>query len=229
MEKNSKKNVRLGVFVSVTIALFIVGIYFIGERQQLFNSTFRISGIFYDISGLQVGNNVRFSGINVGVIEGINQITDSTVKVDMVIEESTRKFLKKDAVAIIGTDGLMGSKIILIIPGSNSKVTLGNNGIIETTEAVNMDEILLSLKITTENAAHITRDLAIIMENIRAGRGTIGKLLMDSILAQNVDHALVNIKQGAGGFKENMDAAGHTFLLKGYLKKKEDAKNKKNK
>jgi len=69
MEKKTGNQIKLGVFVSLTIALFIVGIYFIGQRQKLFSSTFHVSGIFEDISGLQVGNNVRFSGINVGIIE----------------------------------------------------------------------------------------------------------------------------------------------------------------
>ena len=114
MEKKTGHKIKLGIFVSISIALFISGIYFIGQRQQLFGSTFRISGIFKDISGLQIGNNVRFSGINVGIIENIQQITDSTVRVDMMIEEHSRKFIKKNAKAIIGSDGLMGNKILII-------------------------------------------------------------------------------------------------------------------
>jgi phospholipid/cholesterol/gamma-HCH transport system substrate-binding protein len=223
--RNSK--IKLGVFVSITIMLFIVMIYFIGKRQQLFSNTFRVSGIFFDISGLQVGNNVRFSGINVGIIENIQQVTDSTVQVDMLIMEDTRKFIKKNAVAIIGSDGLMGSKLIMIIPGATGKKIVMHNDVIETIQTVSMDDILLSLKVTTDNAANITGNLAVIMTNMREGKGTIGKLLMDSVLAENVDRALINIEQGAGGFKQNMDAASHNFLLKGYLKKKEAEKNKK--
>lgn len=215
---------KLGIFVSISITLFIVGIYFIGQRQQLFSSTFQISGIFRDISGLQVGNNVRFSGINIGIIENIEQITDSTVKVDMVINEDTRRFIKKNAKAIIGSDGLMGNKIILIIPGPVGKKELNNNDTIETAQAVSMDDILIKIKVTADNATFITDDLAIIMQSIREGKGTIGKLLMDSTLAQNLDGAIVNIKQGAGGFKNNMDAAGKNVLLRGFFKRKEKAR-----
>ncbi len=217
---------KLGIFVSISITLFIVGIYFIGQRQQLFSSTFQISGIFRDISGLQVGNNVRFSGINIGIIENIEQITDSTVKVDMVINEDTRRFIKKNAKAIIGSDGLMGNKIILIIPGPIGKKELHDNDTIETAQAVSMDDILLKIKVTADNAAFITDDLAIIMQSIREGKGTIGKLLMDSTLAQNLDGAIVNIKQGAGGFKNNMDAAGKNVLLRGFFKRKNKEKEK---
>ena len=225
MKAATKNNgLKLGVFVSITIAIFIVIIYFVGKRQQLFSSTFRVSGLFFDIGGLQVGNNVRFSGINVGVVENITQVTDSTVCVDMLIVEDTRKFIKKNAVAIIGSDGLMGSKLVMIIPAAYGKEVMDENDTIGTVQSVTMDDILLSLKITSDNAANITGNLAVVMHNIREGKGTIGKLLMDSVLAENVDKALVNIKQGAAGFKQNMDAAGHSFLLRGYIKKKETEK-----
>lgn len=227
MKKSTGNKMKLGIFVSISITLFIVGIYFIGQRQQLFSSTFQISGIFRDISGLQVGNNVRFSGINIGIIENIEQITDSTVKVDMVINEDTRRFIKKNAKAIIGSDGLMGNKIVLIIPGPVGKKELHDNDTIETAQAVSMDDILIKIKVTADNAAFITDDLAIIMQSIREGKGTIGKLLMDSTLAQNLDGAIVNIKQGAGGFKNNMDAAGKNVLLRGFFKRKSKVENEK--
>lgn len=131
MKMAAGNKLRLGILVSIGIIFFIVAIYYVGQRQQLFNKTFHISGIFKDISGLQVGNNVRFSGINVGIIESIDQITDSTVSVDMMIVESTRKFIKKDAKAIIGSDGLMGSRIVLILPGTSNTKVIADHDIIE--------------------------------------------------------------------------------------------------
>jgi phospholipid/cholesterol/gamma-HCH transport system substrate-binding protein len=232
MKKAAANKIRLGVFVSIGVTLFIIAIYLIGQRQQLFSKTFHVSGVFTDIGGLQVGNNVRFSGINVGIISSIRQYTDSTVLVDMVILEDTRKFIKKNAIAMIGSDGLMGSKLVLLTPGTTGQRVIDDNDFIATHQGVSTDEILQSLKITSDNAARITSDLAIVMQTIREGKGTLGKLLMDSVLGENVDQALINIKQGAGGFKQNMDAAGHSFLLRGALKKqekeKENEKKKKN-
>ncbi len=233
MENDKGSKLKLGIFVSLSIALFIAGIYLIGERQQLFSSTFHVSGVFKDISGLQIGNNVRFSGINVGVIENIEQITDTTVKVDMQIDENSRKFIKKNANAIIGSDGLMGNKIVIITPGSTSKIEIANDDYIKTAQAVSMDDILLKLKTTVDNAASITGNLSEVMENIKQGKGTVGKLLMDSTMANDVSAALVNIKQGAGGFKQNMNAASKNVLLRGYFKKKknesDDKKEEENK
>ncbi len=227
MQKSSGNKIRLGVFVTIGLLLLIVGIYFIGKKQQLFDSTFQISGVFKDINGLQIGNNVRFSGINVGIVEEINQISDSTVMVEMMIDEKTRKFMKKNVKAVIGSDGLMGNKIVTIIPGKKETQQLVNNDIIQTTQPISMDDILLKLKITGDNAANITGDLAVIMKNIREGKGTVGKLFSDTVFAKTVDEALVNIKQGAGGFKQNMNAASKNILLRGFFKKKKKENNDK--
>ncbi len=220
MKKTGNK-IKLGIFVFTSVLLFMVGIYYVGQKQQLFSKTFTISGIFKDIGGLQIGNNIRFSGINVGVISNIEQMTDTTVRVGMLINENTRKFIKKNALAVIGTDGLMGNKMVSILPqpGNLSIITDGDR--LETKVPISMDDIMLNVKVTSENAAVITSDLADIIDNIHDGHGTIGKLLMDSAFAQNLDRTLVNIKQGTGGFKKNMDAASHNFFLRGFFKKKD--------
>lgn len=220
MASNQKNNFKLGLFVSISIALFIGAIYLIGDRSQLFSHTFHLSGIFNNIDGLQVGNNVRFSGINVGVVGEIKQVTDSTVSVDMLVNDNTRKFIKKNAKAVIGSDGLMGNKIVSIVPGVQGMAAVANNDVLETIRPINMDDILKKLKTTTDNAASLSDDIVVIMKNIREGRGTVGKLLMDSSFARNIDKTIVNIKQGTSGFKQNMDAASHNFLLRGFLKKK---------
>jgi len=219
MKKEIIHKIKLGIFVSIGLALFIAGIYFIGETKKLFSSTFRISAMFKDVNGLQVGNNVRFAGINVGTIDGIEIITDTNVKVDMVVDVKTQQFIKKDAKAIIGSDGLMGNKIMNISPGTKGKPIIENNDMIGTTIPINFDDMLLKLKTTVDNASYITGDLAAIMGNIKSGKGTIGKLFMDSIFADNLDRTIVNVKQGTKGFKQNMDAAKHSFLLGGFFKK----------
>ena len=227
MEKNNEHKIKLGIFVSAGLVLLILSIYFIGDKQQLFNKTFQISGIFKDVSGLQVGNNVRFSGINIGVIESIEIVSDTAVRVAFNIDESTRKFIKKDAKITIGSDGLMGNKVAIITPGTVGEKEIQDNDVILTTIPVSMDDILINLKTTTSNAALITEDLSVVMDNIRSGKGTIGKLFMDTVFAETIDQALVNIKQGAGGFKQNMDAAGNNVLLRGFFKKKKKKESSK--
>ena len=199
MKKDTSNKVRLGIFVTLGIAIFIAGIYFIGERQQLFRKSFRVSGVFKNVAGLQAGGNVRFSGINVGTVEDISIVSDSSVKVDIQISESTRRFIKKDAIASIGSDGLMGNKILIISPGERSNIMIENNDVIGTVQPINMDDIMISLKTTIDNTSHITNDLSKITNNIQSGKGTIGKLFMDQSIAQNFDSSIVNLKQGLTG------------------------------
>lgn len=220
MTTKSGTNTRLGLFVSISIALLIAGIYFIGKKQQLFGNTFMVNSVFKDISGLQIGNNVRYSGINVGIIEDIEQISDTTVLVKMLLNESNRQYMRKNAKAIIGSDGLMGNKIVIITPGTLDKPVLAHNDIILTAQAISFDDILMKIKISSDNAAEITTDLGVIVRNISSGKGTVGKLFMDTVFAENIDQTLINIKEGAGGFDKNMKAASKSVFLRGLLKKK---------
>jgi len=205
MKKSISNKVRLGIFISLGILIFILAIYFIGEKQQLFRSTFRLSGIFKDVAGLQVGNNVRLSGINVGTIDNITIISDTSVRVIILVDENTRKFIKKDAVASIGSEGLMGNKVLVISPGTGGKKTIENDDVIATSQPTDIDEILVSLKTTIDNTASITGDLAKISTNIESGQGTIGRLMMDKTWRQDIQSTIINLKEGSVGFKTFME------------------------
>jgi phospholipid/cholesterol/gamma-HCH transport system substrate-binding protein len=216
MKKDSINKVKLGIFISLGITVFIFGIYFIGERQQLFRSSFRVSGIFKDVGGLQAGSNVRFSGINVGTVDNINIVSDTSVRVEVLIDENTRKFIKKDAVASIGSDGLMGNKILIIAPGTGGKTEIENNDTIATVQPINMDDIMISLKTTIDNTSHITGDLSRITGTIQSGNGTIGRLLMNKSLAQSFDSTFLNLEESSAGFKTILNKAKTSWLLWGF-------------
>ncbi len=226
MEKKTGNTLKLGVFVTLGVLFLIIGIYFIGQKQHMFSHVFKISGVFKNVGGLLVGNNVRFSGINVGTVEDIQIINDTSVRVDMIIDESTHRFIKKDATAVIGSEGLMGNKTINITHGSPDQTAISENGTIKTSQPIDTDEIFAKLKITSDNAASITSDLALIMQNVSQGKGTIGKLFMDTVMAKTLDQTITNLKKGTKGLEENMDAAKHSFLLRGALKRAKKDKEK---
>ena len=208
MKKNVNHKIRLGIFITLGITVFILAIYFIGEKQQLFRSTFRLSGEFNDVAGLQAGNNVRLSGINVGTVENVSIVSDTSVKVGVLIDESIREFIRKDAVASIGSEGLMGNKVLIISPGTGKKSVIENNDIIATTQPTDIDDIMKSLKTTIDNTADITGDLAKLATSIESGKGTIGGLMMDKEWRQSIESTIINLKEGSDEFKVVMDKAG---------------------
>ena len=127
MKKELEYTWKLGMFVIIGLVLFTGTIYYVGKQQNLFGSTFHLKSNFKTVSGLQVGNNVRFSGINIGTVSEIQLINDSSVVVNVLIDEEVQKFIKSDASASIGSDGLMGDKVLTISPGINSNTIVKDN------------------------------------------------------------------------------------------------------
>ncbi|MHB9143307.1 MAG: MlaD family protein, partial [Paludibacter sp.] len=120
MDTHTQKfKIRLGLFVAGGLAIFMLAVFIIGKQKNLFNPVFKLTTTFYNVGGLQVGNNVRFSGINVGVVDNIRIINDSTVKVDMLIRKDVWQFIRSDSEVSIGSEGLIGDKLLTISQGSS--------------------------------------------------------------------------------------------------------------
>jgi len=227
MYRESGYTRNLGMFVTIGLVLFVGTLFFIGKQQNLFGNTFTVKSQFKTVSGLKVGNNVRFSGINVGTVKSIEIINDSAVMVQLTIEKEVQKFIKTDAKASIGSDGLMGDKVLTIYPGTSSKKIIQDNSIIASNKAVEIEDLMKGVKTTVDNAAVITYELAEFSSKLNNGKGTLSKLLFDEEMSKKLDASMSNIEAGTEGFNQNMEAAKHNFLLKGYFNKKEkEAKEK---
>ncbi len=194
MEKTNVQKFNLGLFIVISTLLLIAAIYYIGNKQNFFGKTFRISAVFNNVSGLQLGNNVRYSGINVGTVKNIVMINDTTICIDMVIEEKILEHIKKNAVATIGSDGLVGSMIINIIPSNNPSSPILAGDTIASYSKISTNDMLSTLNKTNENAALLTVDLLKITTAINKGRGTLGLLINDSLMASDLKESLRNIK-----------------------------------
>jgi phospholipid/cholesterol/gamma-HCH transport system substrate-binding protein len=197
MKEDIFQKLKLGVFVIAGTILFIISMYFIGDKQNLFGSTIKLRAIFKNINGLQQGNNVRFLGIDVGTVKNIEILNDTSIMVIMIIEEEIIGFIKKDAVSIIGTDGLMGNKLINITPKYITSEVVKENDTLNTLSELDTEEMLRKLEHTNSNVAMITYNLVDITKEIQAGKGTIGRLLKDTTLAQNIDETLINLKKSS--------------------------------
>ena len=222
MDTHTQKfKIRLGLFIAGGLAIFIIAIFIIGKQKNLFDPVFKLTATFYNVSGLQVGNNIRFSGINVGTVDNITIITDSTVKVDLLIKKDVRQFIKSDCEAAIGSEGLIGDRLVIITQGSTDAPLAKDGQQLASIEPVETDAIIASLSVTAGNAEIISQQLAEIMFNINNGQGTLGRLIQDTSIAENINQTIVNLKSSSQGLDENMEAAKHNFLLKGYFKDKE--------
>ena len=199
MEKTKLEKIRLGLFVILAMLIFILAIYFIGNKQQMFGKTDHLQVVFNNVNGLQIGNNVRYSGINAGNVRGIEMVNDTTISVDMVIDKSILPYIKKDAVAIIGSDGLVGNMIINIIPGIGSEPAVKPGDIIHSQNRIRTDEMLNTLSKTNQNAANLTANLIKITDKIIKGDGTLGVLLNDKTMSKDLKETMLNLKSTSKG------------------------------
>jgi phospholipid/cholesterol/gamma-HCH transport system substrate-binding protein len=205
MEKTASQKIRLGLFVIIGLTLFVLTIYFIGSKQQMFGKTETLTAVFNNVAGLQLGNNVRYSGINVGTVRGIEIVNDSTINVEMQIDKTILPHIKKNAVATIGSDGLVGSVIINIIPGKGEALPIQPGDIIKSNNRIRTDDMLSTLNVTNENAAQLTADLLKITNDINNGKGTIGVLLRDSAMANDLKATIHNLKITSEKTSKTMD------------------------
>lgn len=212
---------RLGLFVIGGTLLFIVAIFIIGKQNYLFDRVFKISTKFYDVSGLQVGNNVRFSGINVGTVEKIIIINDSMVQVDLVILEKVKEYIKTDSEIGIGSEGIIGDKILYITQGGANSPKIKKNQFLFSFEPISTDDIFKSVEKSALNAEVVTLELAEIMAKINSGQGTLGRLIQDESLANNLSETMQSLESSSQGLDQNMEAAKDNFLLRGHYRRKE--------
>jgi phospholipid/cholesterol/gamma-HCH transport system substrate-binding protein len=194
MKKTTSEKLKLGVFVVIGLLIFVVAIYFIGQRQNIFAKTFSISANFNNVSGLIHGNNVRYSGINVGTVKTITMVNDSVINVTMIIEEKMIKHIKKDAIATIGTDGLVGNMIINIIPGEGKEGAISEGDIIKSYTKIGTADMLNTLSVTNENAAILTAKLLKIANAMADGKGAFGMLINDTIVSSNLKQTVNQLR-----------------------------------
>jgi phospholipid/cholesterol/gamma-HCH transport system substrate-binding protein len=153
------KNIKVGVFVLAGTGLLIIALYLIGDRQNFFGATFELQAKFKNINGLMPGNNVRYTGIDVGTVKKVEIIDDSTVQVIMVIEEKVQVFIKKNATANVGTDGLMGNKLINITSSDELAQSVEDGDIILSTNPIGTDAMMRTLDKSNNNIKDITEDI----------------------------------------------------------------------
>lgn len=193
----------------------------------MFDPVYRLNATFFNVSGLKVGNNIRFSGINVGTVGSISIINDSTVLVEMLIREDVKAFIKEDSEVIIGSEGLIGDRLVVISQGGVDAAVAEDGALLSSNEPVETDEILASLEVTAANAEVITHELSEVMVKVNSGKGTVGKLINDDKMAKSLDRTMTNLEKSTKGLEQNMEAAKDNFLLRGYFRKQEKAAAKK--
>jgi len=211
---------RLGLFIVVTMSILAAGIFLIGSKEFLFSSTYQLRTYFQNVAGLNDGAVVRVGGIQKGTVKHLDLPgrPDEKVTVVMNLESGTRCIIKKDSVASIKSEGLLGDKYVEISFGSEGAEavkdgdTIGSEKPLEISELIKKTDGILN---TTNDAV---QNVASITSKLNRGEGTMGALINDKSMYQHANAAAAEAKAGATSFSEDMEALKHNFLLRGFFK-----------
>lgn len=196
MSEERGSNVKLGAFVFIGTVVLLVGLYLLGTKRDLFSRTLDVHARFTEVSGLRVGNNVRYAGIDVGTVERVTILSDTLVLVEMMIRLDAAQHMRSNAVARIASDGLMGNKLVTIEPGEGTGAPLDEDMEIATAPGLDTDAMLKSLGRSNDNVVEITNDLRELTQRLNSERGLVG-MMSDTVLVDDIGRAIKEVRLAA--------------------------------
>jgi phospholipid/cholesterol/gamma-HCH transport system substrate-binding protein len=213
---------RLGIFIVATLLIFAAGVFWIGNKQFLFHSTYRLQAEFQNVAGLNGGAEVRVGGIHEGTVRQIQLPVRPNEKVRVLMDMvgATRSVIKNDSVATIRSEGLVGDKFVEISFGSEKAPKVKDDDTIQGEPPLQISdllaktsEVLDTTKGAIDNVNQTASNLNSITTKINQGQGSIGAFINDKKIYQNVN-------AGTNAFKEDMEALKHNFFLRGFFKER---------
>ncbi|MCZ2460336.1 MAG: MlaD family protein [Chitinophagales bacterium] len=201
MSKKLSSNIKLGIFVLSGLVFLILLLYMIGKNQNIFGSSFELKAEFRNVQGLRAGDNIRYSGIQAGTVKKINMLNDTTIEVVMLIDQKMKKYIRKTAVASIGTDGLMGNKLVNITPAEAYGEPVSDGDMIRSGKAFDIGEMLQTLSNTNDDVAEIASQLKKTVERINNSTAA-WKILNDESLPQNIRSSVEQVRSATGKANE---------------------------
>lgn len=187
------RNIKLGIFVTIGIVLFMISVFFIGNENNVFAKNFTAFAVFKNVEGLKEGDNVWLSGVKIGTVKDVSIVSEGKVVVKLSLKEKQNQFIKKNATAFIGSDGLVGNKIVVIRPG-NVGQTIHDTDTINTASPTDTQELINIAKDVGENTRSLTDNLQTLSKKISDGQGIVGEILNDGKIAQDLRAAVLNFK-----------------------------------
>jgi phospholipid/cholesterol/gamma-HCH transport system substrate-binding protein len=197
MAAQRKNIIQLGIFVMAGIALLVLALFLIGKNQHLIGSHYTLTAHFENVAGLRTGNNVRYAGIEVGTVQEMVIINDTVLEVRMLINHKMKNVIRKNALASLGADGLMGNKVINIVPQQGTAEYAVDGDLLPSRKAVDFDDIMRTLAGTSENIGTISEGLKTTIARINNSQG-LWKLLADSSLDVSLRKTAHNLQTATG-------------------------------
>jgi phospholipid/cholesterol/gamma-HCH transport system substrate-binding protein len=198
--KNNRP-VTVGIFIFLGLVILVVTIFTLGGQKKTFVKSVTINAVFNDVGGLLQGGNVWFAGVKVGTVKKISLSQNALVLVTMSIEQDALPHIHKNAKAKIGSDGLIGNKIVIIYGGDASSPIVEKHDFLTVEKALTTDDMLATLQGNNKNLLEITNNFKSISKKIDSGKGTLATLLNDPAIANKLTNTIDDLQATIANFK----------------------------
>ncbi len=193
----AKRNVLVGIFVLLGLVILAGGILAVGNIHSTFVPKITVTTSFPDVNGLQPGNNVWFSGLKVGTVSDLEFVGESQVRVSLKIDKQTQRYVHKDAMAKLSSDGLIGNKIVVITSGTAGTPSIEDGDVLQTAAEPSTDDMLVMLQESNQDLRSVASDLKSITDQIASGQGAIGRLVYDAAIADSLSSTTASLAQAS--------------------------------
>jgi phospholipid/cholesterol/gamma-HCH transport system substrate-binding protein len=146
---------RVGVFVLVALVTFLGAVYALGARAKLFEARYTIHADFTEVGGLVEGATVRLAGVQIGRVSAVNLPPQpgGKVRVDLTIARRFSDRIRKNSVARIETQGLLGDRIVEITVGDASAPPVGPGEVLVSRDPADFGRVIAAGAETAKNVA----------------------------------------------------------------------------
>src|SRR3569833_1034623 len=214
----NRRAIIVGIFLSLGLDIFMIGVFTLGGEQKSFAKNIKISAVFDDVAGLKKGNDVWFSGVKVGTITNIRFVGTSQVDVSMKVDQNVQQFIHRNAGVRIGSDGFIGNKLIVIAGGSPQAPEVQDGDVLQAEKITSTDDIMKTQQSNNQNLLAITNDFKLLSHKILQGKGTVGALLADSLMGEQLRRSMANLQaatSSAAHLAVELDAFSKIMNTKG--------------
>lgn len=187
----------VGLFVIVGLGILITGILMVGNLHETFKRKMHVVALFDDVGGLQAGNNVWFSGVKIGTVKSLRFYKESQVEVIISIEVKAQEYIRKNAKIKTATDGLIGNKILIVYGGSSRSPEVQDGDTLTVEKSFSQEDMVNTFQESNKNLQAVTADLKVMSKTLVSGSGTVGKLINDSQVYDNIDATTASLRRAS--------------------------------
>jgi phospholipid/cholesterol/gamma-HCH transport system substrate-binding protein len=180
---------RVGILVIASFTLLGAGIFYVGGQAGFLTETYSITAYFESASGMTRGADVWLDGVPVGSVSSVTVSPSAdpmqSVEIGMDIDADYQEMIRSDSILTIGTVGLLGDGYVDIARGYTGDV-LQDGDTIQGESPGGLREIIEGTDDIVANIGELSSQIEEITQRVRDGEGTLGQLLTDSAVYDNL-------------------------------------------